>query len=205
MDHIFGVIWVIRKIVTIAMKGEYKGKCNIYCNDDVADAIKKIAKLCLRKIMYETALESININIVEDKEEVRILDYDVTFYNINGQSDKQFGFYTKLTNGKKLVFCGDEPFRPQNVDLDFTGYDYMFHEAFCTEKEAHIFKPYEKDHATANSAAVVAQKLAIKNLILWHTEDKDIPNRREKYVEDSKSAFDGNVIVPNDLEIIKLN
>ena len=36
------------------------------------------------------------------------------------------------------------------------------------------FKPYEKYHGTVKDSAELAQKLEVKNLLLWHTEDKNI-------------------------------
>ncbi len=203
-DHLFGVIWLIRKISLMISENKYCGVFNIYCNDDTANSIMQIATATLRKKQLLEIGNRIKIIIVNDKEKVEIEGYDITFYDIKGKSDKQFGFYTILKNGKKLVFCGDEPLRTENIDIDFTNYDYMLHEAFCVESEVDIFKPYEKNHATAKSASTVAQKLNIKNLIFWHTEDKDINNRREKYTKEAKEQFSGNVIVPNDLDVIEL-
>lgn len=204
-DHLFGVIWIIRKINLLMNDKKYEGDFNIYCNDEVAESIMTVARTILRKVQLSEIGSRIKINVVNDKEQMKILDYDINFYNINGQSDKQFGFYTTLSNGKNLTFCGDEPLRTEQIDIDFSSYDYLLHEAFCVDSEAHIFKPYDKDHATAKSAGITAQKLKIKNLILWHTEDKDLENRKEKYTKEAKKNFDGNVIVPNDLDIIELN
>ena len=203
-DHLFGVIWLIRKVDLSMSSNKYEGNLNIYCNDETAEAITIVAKAILRKAQLKEFGNKIKINIVNDKENIEIFDYNITFYNINGQSDKQFGFYTKLKNGKNLAFCGDEPLRTENIDVDFSGYDYLLHEAFCADSEANIFKPYEKDHATAKSAGITAEKLNVKNLILWHTEDKDMANRKSKYTKEAKECFNGNVIVPNDLEIIEL-
>ena len=46
--------------------------------------------------------------------------------------------------------------------------------------------------------------LSMKNLILYHTEDKNIKNRKDLYTQEAKKYFKGNVIVPNDLEEISL-
>ncbi len=42
----------------------------------------------------------------------------------------------------------------------------------------------------------------LKNLILYHTEDFYKEQRKELYKKKTKKYFNGNVIVPNDLEII---
>ena len=49
-----------------------------------------------------------------------------------------------------------------------------------------------------------AVMLNAKTLIMYHTEDKNIKNRKMLYVEEGKMFFNGNIIVPDDLEIIEL-
>ncbi len=43
-----------------------------------------------------------------------------------------------------------------------------------------------------------------KNLILWHTKDNDVKNRKKLYEEEANKFFLGNVYVPNDLEEVIL-
>ena len=50
----------------------------------------------------------------------------------------------------------------------------------------------------------LTQKLNIKNLILYHTEESHKDERQELYTKEAKKYFNGNVIVPNDLEIIDI-
>ena len=53
-------------------------------------------------------------------------------------------------------------------------------------------------------ACEAAQKLHVENLVLYHTEDTDIRNRKERYTAEGKQYFDGNLYVPDDLEAIEL-
>ena len=48
------------------------------------------------------------------------------------------------------------------------------------------------------------QTLNVKNLVLWHTMDNNISERKRLYTEEAKNYFGGNVYVPNDLDIIEL-
>lgn len=80
----------------------------------------------------------------------------------------------------------------------------MTHEAFCLDREESIFHAYEKNHSTALSAAKTMNALHVKNLILYHTEESHGNNRKELYLSEAQSVFDGNVIVPDDLEVISL-
>ena len=57
------------------------------------------------------------------------------------------------------------------------------------------FKPYEKHHGTVKDSAELAQELQVKNLLLWHTEDKNIRKRKSLYKKEAKKYYKGNVYV----------
>ena len=44
----------------------------------------------------------------------------------------------------------------------------------------------------------------MKNLLLYHTEDKNIKNRKELYTAEGRLYYHGNLYVPDDLEAIEL-
>ena len=46
--------------------------------------------------------------------------------------------------------------------------------------------------------------LGVKNLILYHTEESHIKDRKELYTKEGTENFKGNIYVPDDLEIIEL-
>lgn len=50
----------------------------------------------------------------------------------------------------------------------------------------------------------MAADLNVENLILYHTEDKNIEHRQELYQEEGKAYYDGNLFVPDDLDVIEL-
>ena len=102
-----------------------------------------------------------------------------------------------------MAFFGDEPYNEELFDYA-NNVDYLFHEAFCLYSQKDIFKPYEKHHATVKDACVNASKLNVKNIVLFHTEDKNILNRRKLYTEEGKKFFSGNIIIPDDLDVIEL-
>ena len=203
IDHMLGVIWLYRMIDSAMNNGMYEGILNIYCNEEVASLITFMINNFLRKSQQKNFDRRIFINSVNDKERVRILDYDIEFFDINSIIDKQLGFRTVLNNGKTLVMSGDEP-----LDDKLFGYarncDYLIHEAFCLEEESGIFKPREKNHDTVALAAVKAEKLGVRNLILWHTCDNLKSDRANKYTVEAIKYYNGNVYVPNDLDIINL-
>ena len=46
--------------------------------------------------------------------------------------------------------------------------------------------------------------LGVKNLILYHTEEKTLATRKEKYSQEAAEYFKGRIVVPDDLEVIEL-
>lgn len=98
-----------------------------------------------------------------------------------------------------FIFCGDEPLK-EELYGSAQGAKYMIHEAFCREAESEKFKPHEKKHSTVKDACVLAEKLGVRNLVLVHTEDSHIDNRKELYAEEGKPFFSGNLFIPDDGE-----
>ena len=102
-----------------------------------------------------------------------------------------------------MVCLGDEPYNDQNRTY-VEGADWLLCEAFCLYKDRERFKPYEKHHSTALDAGRLAQQLAVKNILLYHTEDKTLDTRKKNYTEETAQEFSGTVYVPEDLEKILL-
>ena len=50
----------------------------------------------------------------------------------------------------------------------------------------------------------LAESLGIKNLLLYHTEDKNIENRKTLYEAEGKPYYTGNLYVPDELDVIEL-
>lgn len=53
-------------------------------------------------------------------------------------------------------------------------------------------------------AGKLAEELKVKNLLLYHTEDKMLNMRKACYTEEAAQEFSGVVHVPDDLEIIDI-
>lgn len=203
IDHLYGMLWIYRFVDISMAKGTYEGNLNIYCHDEVAEIIRWQIKNLLRKQQQQFIDKRIFINVVQDHEKIKVLDYELEFLDIISKSDKQYGFKTILNNGKTLAFLGDEPLYEELYN-DVRNVDYLLHESFCLETESDKYKPKEKNHDTVKSASIKAENLGVKNLVLWHTQENLGADRKEKYTKEAKENFTGNVYVPNDLEIIEL-
>lgn len=203
-DHLLGIVWMIRMIATAMKKGNYEGDCRIYCHSDLVPVIDTIARLTIQGKFYKMIGERIFLIPLEDGDHKEIIGYDVAFFDIHSTKAKQYGFTLTLENGKKLTCAGDEPYNEQNYD-QVKGSDWLLHEAFCLYSQADIFKPYEKHHSTVKEACELAERLQIPNLVLWHTEDKNLEKRKELYTAEGKEYYHGNLFVPYDLEVISLS
>lgn len=170
---------------------------------ELESTIRKIVLEVLPVKFTQLIDNRIIFHVIEDKEELKILNYNVKFLDIYAKKVKQFGFKTTLENGKTFVFLGDETFDERLKD-EVENSDWLLHEAMCLDLEANIFKPYEKMHSTVKTASEIATSLNVKNLVLYHASDNDLKNRKRLYIGEAKRYFGGNIYVPDDLDVINL-
>ena len=205
-DHVLGVIWVIRMVAQC--KG-YKGLLHVYGNDKVMKVIKTIIDMILAKKQLAKVAERVVFHQLEDGDCFEVGDMKLECFDIQSTKEKQFGFRAELPSsdesGKPLVLAclGDEPYNELNRRY-IVGTDWMMCEAFCLYADRDTFKPYEKCHSTALDAGKLAEELGVKNLILYHTEEKTLANRKENYTREAAENFKGRIFVPDDLEVIEL-
>ncbi len=201
-DHILGLLWIFREIAVLFLKGKYKDKLNIYCNSEVADSIRKILPAVFPDELLKILEGNVSINILHDKETIKIPNETITFFDTHAKGNLLYGFETILNNGAKLIFLGDETCNSLLYNR-LKEADYVMHEAFCLDSEEGIPKVVKEHHTTVKSVCEVMNSFSIKNLILYHTEDSH-ENKKELYTKEGEQYFSGNVIVPNDLEEIIL-
>ncbi|WP_256613630.1 MBL fold metallo-hydrolase [Segatella copri] len=205
-DHVLGVIWVIRMVAQC--KG-YEGLLHVYGNDKVMKVIKTIIDMILAKKQLAKVAERVVFHQLEDGDCFEVGDMKLECFDIQSTKEKQFGFRAELPSSdesdKPLVLAclGDEPYNEQNRCY-IVGADWMMCEAFCLYADRDTFKPYEKCHSTALDAGKLAEELGVKNLILYHTEEKTLANRKENYTREAAENFKGRIFVPDDLEVIEL-
>lgn len=202
-DHILGIIWMIRMIATGMRKGTYEGDLKIYCHEDLPDTIMTLCRLTIQGKFCQMIGNRIQLIPVKDGDMKDILGYPVTFFDIHSTKAKQYGFTTVLESGSRLTCAGDEPYNTKCAAY-VEGSDWLLHEAFCLYQDREDFQPYEKHHSTVKDACDLAKQLKIKNLVLWHTEDKHIAERKQLYIEEGRQYYSGNLLVPDDREIIDL-
>lgn len=203
IDHIMGIIWMMRMIGQYMSQGEYEGETTIYAHDEVISILRDMSARLLNKKETKFIDDRLHLVSVEDGESTEILHKKVTFFDIQSTKAKQFGFCIEFGNGKKLTCCGDEPYNvcEKTYTQDST---WLLHEAFCLHGQADIFHPYEKHHSTVMDACRLAEELNVQNILLYHTEDKNIRDRKKLYLQEGRNYFHGNIYVPDDLETLEI-
>ena len=203
-DHIMGVIWLIRKISPLIHKGKYPAPFTIYCHDMAAQALRTMCQLMIPDKITSAIDDTIILREVTSGEQVTINDTEFTFFDIGSTKAMQFGFKATLPDGTILTCLGDEPYRECSEPYA-RGADWLLCEAFCLYRDRQQFNPYEKHHSTALDAGQMAQSLGVKNLLLYHTEDRYLTTRRLSYTAEAAQHFTGNIYVPDDLETITID
>ena len=232
-DHVLGVIWVIRMVAQckgyeglLHVYGNDKVMKVIKTIIDMILAKKQLAKVAERVVFHQLEdgdcfevgdmkLECFDIQSTKEKQFGFRAELPGNSEN-NVSEDKTASDYASEdkaasdkaaseNHAKPLVFAclGDEPYNEQNRRY-IEGADWMMCEAFCLYADRDPYKPYEKSHSTALDAGRLAAELGVKNLILYHTEEKTIATRRESYTNEAAENFKGKIVVPDDLEEISL-
>lgn len=202
-DHLFGVIWVLRRIAEGMLGGKYAGSLRIFGHSDAVAAIETIARISLQKKMTDLFGERIFLIPVQDGEEQTILSNRVCFFDIHSTKLRQFGFAMALSDGQKLVCLGDEPCSPL-CERYAQNADWLLSEAFCRWEDREIFHPYEKHHATVRDACELAERLSVKRLVLWHSEEDTLSERPALYAAEGRRFYGGRLLIPRDGDRIDL-
>ncbi|WP_251496778.1 MBL fold metallo-hydrolase [Otoolea muris] len=217
MDHVLGILWLLRKICQSMAGGNMSGAVRVYAHEELIGMIREMAHMLLQKKQAAHIRaagrgaaadpeeeKGIVLIPVSDQEERRILGRRVVFFDIHSEKAKQFGFTMYLEGEEKLTCCGDEPYNESEYAFA-NGSRWLLHEAFCLHSQAEQFHPYEKHHSTVKDACQTAGRLHVKNLVLYHTEDTRLAERKALYTKEAAEYFSGNIYVPDDLEEIDLS
>lgn len=199
-DHILGVVWIVRMIGQMMNKKEYSGDLKIYAHEQVIEGLQAMCNIVLMKKITDLFEDRIKFIRLQDGDSYTILNREVTFFDIQSTKLLQYGF--KIQE-ESLLFCGDEPLKKE-LYQNGLGVKYLLHEAFCRASECEKFKPYEKHHSTVKDACCMAEELKVENLVLMHTEDSHIQDRKKLYTDEGKKFFSGNLFVPDDGECIEI-
>ncbi|HJB65775.1 MAG TPA: MBL fold metallo-hydrolase [Candidatus Mailhella merdavium] len=204
-DHLLGAVWVVRKLATMILRGERQEGMSICALPEVANALRTICSLTLGPKENAVLEGPLCIEAVRDGETRFLAGRECTFFDIHSLKAPQFGFSALLEGEKRFVCMGDEP-----VDARCSRYalgaDWLAAETYCLDSMRDVFHPEKIRHSTVKETAEQAERFGVRNLILWHTEDRaTFGQRRELFTEEAARHYSGNVFVPDDLEHIALS
>lgn len=203
IDHLWGIIPLLRYIMQQYKNNNYNEILNIYCAEEIKEIVDMFINATFHKVHEDLYKEIVKYHFCKDKKKFNIIGYEVEAIDTESIECIQYGFKTILDSGKTLAFLGDVPCS-KNVYSRIENFDWILHEAMCLENEKDIIKPHEKNHSTVKDVATVMNKLNIKNLLLWHCVDNNIEKRKELFTKEAKKYFSGKVYVPDDLDEIEL-
>ena len=204
VDHLLGILWVMRMILHHMQHGAFTGDARVYGHAEVIDLLRHMAVSLLAAGEIAFIDRRFLLTVVEDGETRAIGGRPVTFFDIGSTKARQFGFSMGLDGGGRLVCCGDEPCSAAGEPYA-AGARWLLHEAFCLHTQADVYAPYEKHHSTVRDACLLAERLGVENLVLYHTEDDNLARRRELYTAEGRPLFRGNLFVPDDLDVIEVS
>lgn len=203
MDHILGLIWIIRRLCPKYYNNTIDNPMYIYGNNEVTKTIEQLLYLLLPNAFHFLINKKIILKTVSNGDVITFCDTLIKFVDLHSIKTMQYGFVLK-ENNKTFSFIGDEPYN-KNIKKYIENSDYLFADAYMCGKEADAYNPIKKHHhSTVKYTSSIAKKLNIKNLILSHTIDTDLKDRKINFIKDAKKYYDGNIYVPNDLEVIDL-
>lgn len=199
IDHLLGVIWIIRVVTMNMLKGIYDGELTIYSHDEVTALLAYMSEHLLTGKQAALIGKRLHLVALKDGEGFTGAGHKITVFDIHSTKAKQFGFVMDLGGGQRLTCCGDEPC-PQSAETLAAGSAWMLHEAFCRYSDRDIYKPYDKHHSTVKDACALAERLKVQNLILYHTEDDHLADRKTLYKAEGRQYYSGRLEIPDDLE-----
>lgn len=200
-DHILGIAHVLRVTKSRPLQ--------LYCTEDLERRISALMEIIWKWGYYTNQKNNwnIRINYITHWTDIPIWDWLISPINLFSTKDEQHGFML-MHKKKKLVFFGDEAVDILNRnDLDqFMWADWLLCEAFCSDEDKELRKPYDKQHITAKDAWNIGTILQAKNLIISHIDDYT-DNRKDQLLsiyQDASTTFSGPIVVPHDNDTIHL-
>jgi len=196
-DHLLGCVWMVR------MALQFRFSLHVWSHQKVIRLLVDICRQVLPRREADGIGSIVVVHELEDGHCFEVGDMQLQCFDIHAAKERQFGFTALLPDGQRLCCLGDEPYNPLCKQYA-ESVDWLMCEAFCLYEDRERFLPYEKHHSTVLDAARLAEQLGVKHLILYHTEDRTLETRRERYSAEAATTFGGQVWVPDDLEKIVL-
>ena len=107
IDHLLGVIWIIRLVTMNMLKGIYDGELTIYSHDEVTALLAYMSEHLLTGKQAALIGKRLHLVALKDGEGFTGAGHKITVFDIHSTKAKQFGFVMDLGGGQRLTCCGD--------------------------------------------------------------------------------------------------
>lgn len=201
-DHILGVPWLVRMAAQRLSRDE-AGSLTIYCDPELTEGLMAMCAFMLPKRLAGELGRRIIFQGVADGETLMAGGWPLTFFDTGSIKDRQLGVSIVTKEGRRLVYLGDEPLRAAGEPYA-RGADYLLHEAMCLYAESEQYQPQRIAHSSVKEACANASRMEARALLLFHTEDRQLAVRKERYTAEARRFYDGSIYVPDDLDVIGL-
>ena len=108
-DHLLGVVWVIRKALSLMLEGAYVGSLSIYCDKKSARLLKMICHETLFSGYIRLFEENVRFIETDGTSELCCAGMSIKVFDVHSDKLRQLGFRAVFDDGYTLVCTGDEP------------------------------------------------------------------------------------------------
>ncbi len=109
--------------------------------------------------------------------------------------------YVLEAEGKRIVYTGDT--KPVDIKNIAPSPDVLMHATNFLEEDRNNPQSSAAGHSSAREVGIVAREASAKKLVLVHIAEKYETNVN-KLIEEAKSAYSGEVIVPKEFELLNV-
>ena len=205
LDHILGILWLLRLYSRKRPDNAAAGKqLRIYANDETLSILCRVTEALFSGEEADAIRDQVSFVPVADGQSIPLLGRSAVFFDVHSLTSKQFGFSLMEDGLPWITCCGDESYheseRPYVQDCE-----WLLLEAFrYRAKDGQPPLP-GKRRASVREACEIAQRLGVRNLVLYHTEDRYGPDRKSMFLREGQPYFSGRLFVPDDLDVIEIS
>ena len=103
IDHLLGIFVFIRMITSLMGVGKYEGDLNIYCDSEIKELVSNFFIPTSNPQLIEQYNKHIKYHDLQNSDKFNIIGYEIEALDMYSTKCNQYGFQTKLNNGKKII------------------------------------------------------------------------------------------------------
>lgn len=203
-DHILGIVWVLRMIGESTLSHKNRSRYRVFSHREGLTALTMISRSTLSENEWAKICRRVEFVEIKDQDIIQLSDdFEFRCFDLCASDVTQYGFIAALEGRVTIACVGDIPCTPK-IQSNIKSVDWLMHEAFCLERERKEFQLEKIRHCTVKEAACIAQSIQAHNLVLYHTADNSLADKKSEYKKEALKYYYGNVYVPTDLEVIEI-